>query len=133
MCHLILALPFMGLVVFWLWPLTVAAPVYAVIFLVSLSLYYLIIQAMRLPVVTGTEEILQETGKVIEVHGHKARVRVRSEIWNAESLDKLRVGDRVSIMGVDGLVLRVRRLSGSRESNITSAVSRRSAQLNSGG
>jgi len=42
----------------------------------------------------------------------------------SESLDKLRAGDRVSIMGVDGLVLRVRRLSGGRNANIASAVSR---------
>ena len=62
MCHLILALPFLGLMVFWLWPLYVAASVYAAIFLLSLWLYYLIIQVMRRPVVTGAEEILQGIG-----------------------------------------------------------------------
>ena len=124
MCHLILALPVLGLAAFWLWSMPVAIAVYAGIFLLSLSLYYFIILAMRRPVVTGTEAILRETGKVIEVHGHRVRVRVHSEIWNAESLEKLRAGDRVSIMGVDGLILRVRRLSGGRDTNITSAVSR---------
>jgi inner membrane protein len=124
MCHLILALPFLGLTVFWLWPLSVAAPVYAAIFLLSLWLYYLILQAMRRPVVTGADEILQGIGRVIEVKKKKARIRVHSEIWNAVSTDRLRVGDQVEIMGVDGLVLRVRRLSGGRGVNITSAVSR---------
>jgi membrane protein implicated in regulation of membrane protease activity len=124
MCHLILALPFLGLMVFWLWPLSVAAPVYAAIFLLSLLMYYLILQAMRRPVVTGAEEILQEIGRVIEVKKKKARIRVHSEIWNAVSTDRLRAGDQVEIMGVDGLVLRVRRLSAGRGVNITSAVSR---------
>jgi len=124
MCHLILALPVLGLAAFWLWSMPVAIAVYAGIFLLSLSLYYFIILAMRQPVVTGTEEILRETGKVIDVHGHKVRVRVHSEMWNAESPDKLRAGDRVSIMGVDGLILRVRRLSGDRDANIASAVPR---------
>lgn len=124
MCHLILALPFLGLMVFWLWPLSVAAPVYATIFVLSLWMYYLILQAMRRPVVTGAEEILQGIGKVIEVRKNKARIRIHSEIWNAVSTDRLRVGDQVEIMGVNGLMLRVRRLSSGRGVNFSSAVSR---------
>jgi len=124
MCHLILALPFLGLMVFWLWPLYVAAAVYAAVFLVSLTLYYLILQAMRRPVVTGREGIIHGTGKVIEVRRNKIRIQVQSEIWNAESPDKLHVGDRVDILGMDGLVLHVRCLSGGRGVNITSTVSR---------
>jgi inner membrane protein len=110
MCHLILVLPVIGLVVFWIWPMHVAAAVYATILLVSLSLYYLIMRAMQRPVVTGAEEILQGTGKVIEVREQEVRVRVHSEIWNAESPDKLCTGDQVRIVGVDGLVLSVRRM-----------------------
>ena len=110
MCHLILVLPVLGLAVFWLWPLSVAAPVYAVILAISLAMYYLIMQAVRRPVMTGAEEILQKTGKVLEVRGRKISVRVRGEIWNAESSDRLHTGDDVSITGLEGLVLRVQRL-----------------------
>lgn len=124
MCHLILALPLLGLGVFWLWPLSVAAPVYAVIFLVSLAFYYFIMRAMHQPVMTGREAIIQGTGKVIEVREHKVRVRVRNELWNAESPDKLRAGDQVRIVGIDGLMLRVQRIGHGRPANIMPAVSR---------
>ncbi len=123
MCHLILLLPVLGVVVFWLWPLAVAVPAYAAILAVSLLFYYLIMQAMRRPVVTGAEEILRKTGKVLEVRGRKISVRVRGEIWNAESSDRLHSGDYVRITGLDGLVLRVQRLDDATRADITPAVS----------
>ncbi len=109
MCHLILLLPVLGLAVFVLWPLSVAAPVYAVVLVISLAFYYLIMQAMRRPATTGAEEIVRNTGKVLEVRGRRICVRVRGEIWNAESSDRLHPGDSVSITGIDGLMLRVKR------------------------
>lgn len=124
MCHLILMLPLLGLGVFWLWPLSVAVPVYVVILLVSLAFYYFIMRAMHQPVITGREAIIQGTGKVIEVREHKVLVRVRNEIWNAESPDKLRTGDQVEIVSVDGLMLRVQRIGRDRPGNISPAVSR---------
>ena len=124
MCHLILLLPVLGLAVFWLWPLSVAAPVYAVILAISLAFYYFIMQAMRRPVMTGAEEIRRKTGKVIEVRGRKILVRVRGEIWNAESSDRLRVGDYVRITDLNGLVLSVQRLDDVTHTDITPAISR---------
>lgn len=123
MCHLILILPVLGLAVFWLWPLPVAVPAYAVILVISLSIYYLIMQAMRRPVTTGAEEILRETGKVLEARGRKIRVRVRGEIWNAESTERLHAGDDVSITGLEGLVLRVQRLGQTARTDATSVIS----------
>jgi len=124
MCHLILLLPVLGVVVFWLWPLSVAAPAYAVILAISLAFYYLIMQAMRQPVVTGAEEILRKTGKVLEVRGRKISVRVRGEIWNAESSDRLHVGDEVRITARDGLVLRVQRLDEATNTDVAAVISR---------
>lgn len=124
MCHLILMLPLLGLVVFWVWPLSVAVPVYTVIVFVSLAIYYLILRAMHRPVITGREGIIQGTGWVIEVRKHQVRVRVRNELWNAESSDKLRPGDQVKIVGVDGLMLRVQRIGQSRQATVTPSVSR---------
>jgi len=124
MCHLILLLPVLGLVAFWLWPLSVAAPVYAGILALSLLFYYLIMQAMRRPVVTGAEDILRKTGKVLEVRGRKICVRVRGEIWNAESSDRLHVGDEVRITARDGLVLRVQRLDEVTHSDVAAVISR---------
>jgi len=95
-----------------------------VILLVSLAFYYFIMRAMHQPVITGREAIIQGTGKVIEVREHKVLVRVRNEIWNAESPDKLRTGDQVEIVSVDGLMLRVQRIGRDRPGNISPAVSR---------
>lgn len=123
MCHLILALPVLGVAVFWFWPLSIAGPVYGVIFMASLAMYYLIMRAMRQPVTTGREAILHDVGDIVETRGRKLRVRVGSEIWNAESPDRLRAGDRVSVLGMEGLVLRVRRLGDGRGAGIKTAAS----------
>ena len=109
MCHLILLTPVFSLVVFWIWPLTVAGPVYAVVVALSLWMYALIMRAMRRPVLGGAEEMLHSVGEVIEVQGNVLRVRVHSEMWNAESKDSLHRGDHVKVVCMTGLILQVRR------------------------
>ncbi len=110
MCHLILLMPILGLPVFWLWPLSLAAPVYGLIFLASLWTYFYVLRAMKRPVETGAEGILRETGRVIEARQRRARVRVHSEIWDAVLPEKLHKGDRVQVDAVEGLTLRVRKV-----------------------
>jgi len=109
MCHLILMLPVLGLPVFWLWPLSEAVPTYGVILALSILVYVYVIRAMRQPVETGAEQILRSIGKVIEVGANDSRVRVHSEIWRAASAERLKPGDQVEIIGIDGLKLRVRK------------------------
>ncbi|MDH3669983.1 MAG: hypothetical protein OES46_02315 [Gammaproteobacteria bacterium] len=110
MCHLILMMPVLGLPVFWLWPMSIAVPVYTVIIVLSVVVYFYTVRAMRRPVQTGSEEMLRSLGEVREARGRIARVRVHGEIWNAESTDRLRKGGRVKILSVDGLTLRVQLL-----------------------
>jgi membrane-bound serine protease (ClpP class) len=102
-------LPVLGLPVFWLLPLSEALPVYGVILALSVLVYVYVMRAMRHPVETGAEEILHSTGKVIEVDAKDIRVRVHSEMWRAVSAEKLKPGDLVEIIGIDGLQLRVRK------------------------
>ena len=101
-------LPVLGLPVFWLWPLSEAAPAYGVILTLSILVYVYVFRAMRQPVETGAEQILHSIGKVVEAGAKETRVRVHSEIWRAGSTEKLRPGDVVEIIGIDGLKLRVR-------------------------
>jgi len=110
MCHLILLMPVFALVVFWIWPLSVAGPVYAVISALSLWMYVYIWRAMQRPVLGGVEELLHSDGEVVEVNGNALRVRVHSEMWNAESKDSLQYGDHVKVVGMSGLILQVKRL-----------------------
>lgn len=109
MCHLILLLPVFALVVFWVWPFTLAGSIYAVVVMLSVWMYILIMRGMRQPVVTGAEEMLHSIGKVMEVEGKELRIRVHSELWNAESADSLHSGEWVKVVGISGLMLQVKR------------------------
>jgi membrane-bound serine protease (ClpP class) len=109
MAHLILLLPVLGLLVFWLLPVPTAIPVYVLIVLVSIAAYVAVARAMRSPVETGAEGIVGRTGEVVEPEGGVGRVRVEGEIWHAVSSDELVPGDRVEVVAVEeGLTLRVR-------------------------
>lgn len=111
MCHLILLMPVLAIPLFWLMPVSTAVPVYSAILILSGWVYLLAIRAMRCSVKTGSEEILQSVGEVIEVENHTARVRVHSEIWKAESSDELHKGDLVKVISIKGLTLKVKQIN----------------------
>lgn len=117
MCHLVLGLPILGLPIFWLWPLDLALPVYLVILLLSGWVYYYTFAAMRRAVVVGPETLLHSHGQVVSVADGRVCVRVQSELWRADSDAELNPGDRVEVVGVDGLRLQVARL-GEREGDL---------------
>lgn len=108
MCHLLLAAPLVALLVFWVWPFWIAAPVYAIVAVVSGVLYLKIMQAMHRPPAAGVGELLQCSGQVVASAGSDIRVLVHGEHWNARSPDPLRLGDRVRVTSIDGMTLTVR-------------------------
>lgn len=112
MCHIILALPVLALPIFLIWPIRIAAPVYAVIAVFSFAVYGLLLRAMRRPITTGREELLHETATVERADGPKTYwVRVHGEEWKARSTEAgFEAGDEVRIVGLDGLTLRIARL-----------------------
>jgi len=95
---------------FWLVPLSIAVPAYAAVLILSGGIYFLAIRAMHRPVQIGVEALLHSRGEVLAKEGKLFRVRVNSEVWNAESKETLRSGDRVEVLAIDGLRLRVRRI-----------------------
>jgi membrane protein implicated in regulation of membrane protease activity len=109
MCHLLLALPLVAVLAFWIWPLWLAAPVYAAVVVASGVLYLKIMQAMRRPDAAGVGELLQDSGEIVASDGSDIRVLVHGERWNARSPDALRVGDHVRVTGLEGMTLTVRR------------------------
>jgi membrane protein implicated in regulation of membrane protease activity len=110
MCHLILLLPLLALPLFWLAPLSIAVPAYAAVLILSGGIYFLAMRAMHRPVQIGVEALLHSRGEVLGTEGKLFRVRVNSEVWSAESKDTLRSGDRVEVLAIDGLRLRVHRI-----------------------
>ena len=67
----------------------------------------LAVRARRRPVLTGSEEMLDSIGEVVDWDGDKGRVHVRGEIWAAQSPAPLAEGQKVRIIGRAGLTLAV--------------------------
>jgi membrane-bound serine protease (ClpP class) len=66
-----------------------------------------LLQSRKRPVVTGSEALIGAEGETVSWQGGEGRVRVKGEIWLARSDASLTAGNRVKIVGRDGLVLRV--------------------------
>ena len=112
MHHLILFLPIFGIVVFWLFPLNIAIPLYVGILMISGLMYWAILRSLRKIPVTGKKGLLGTTARVTSRLGPLAdaqyMVETAGELWKADSLAPLRIGDTVSIIKVKGLKLLVK-------------------------
>jgi len=105
MCHIVLLLPVFGLVIFLVWPLVIAGPVYAIVLLLSGWMYYFFYRQMHRPVISGMEALQDRIGEVVEVDGDELRVRLEGEIWDARSSDRLQPGDRIRVTELEGMRL----------------------------
>ena len=107
MHHLLLILPLLGLIlfVFLLWQ--VALPLYMVMLVVSLAIYWKIIQAQRRRPVIGKRAMIGDRAVVVRVGGDAVEVEYEGEIWRAVSPEPLHQGQQVVIESVEGLILRV--------------------------
>lgn len=67
----------------------------------------LAVRSHRRGVVTGGEEMLSTTGKVLQDFEGEGRVFIHGEVWSAKSSQSLRAGQAVRVVGRDGLKLEV--------------------------
>jgi membrane-bound serine protease (ClpP class) len=65
------------------------------------------IKARKRPIVSGEEEMLHMVGEVIDDFDGTGRIRIHGEVWKAESAVPLHGGDKVRVIAVDGLTLKV--------------------------
>jgi membrane-bound serine protease (ClpP class) len=72
------------------------------------GLAWAVSRAQARPQYAGVEGMLAEVGIADSDLSPAGRVRVRGELWNAVSDAPVRAGDKVEILAVDDLVLRVR-------------------------
>lgn len=85
-------------------PLIIGAAAFTA--LVLFTALGLAMKARQRPIVSGREQLCGSLGEVIQVSGEGARIRVHSELWRARSpTAPLRVGQRVRVDRVDGLML----------------------------
>ncbi len=113
MCHLILLMPVVALPLFWLMPVSYAAPIYIFIALVSAFFYWLIMRAMRQPVRDGFQSLIgtevEVVSKLDPLDHAQYLVRSGGELWGARSGEVLYPGENVSVTSMDGIRLIVAR------------------------
>ena len=66
---------------------------------------WLALRARGRAVVSGREQMLDETGETLEAFADHGRVRVHSEEWQARTNARLRRGQRIKVVGMEGLTL----------------------------
>ena len=87
------------------WPLIIAvAALSAAFFFVVVAMA---IKARRRKVVSGQEEMIGAVGAALENFKGEGRVRVHSEEWQARSGAALKRGQKVKVVGIEGLILTV--------------------------
>lgn len=92
-------------------PIAVAWPVIAGAALASAAFFAgvinLALKARRRPVRTGAEQMLESIAEVVSWSDGQGRVRVHGEIWSARSDHSFHPGEKVRIVGIEGLTLNV--------------------------
>lgn len=76
------------------------------------AISYLVYRSQKSKPTLGTEGMLGEIGDVRAKLNPAGKVFVRGEYWNAESDGEIDVGEKVEVVGCQGLNLKVRRLAG---------------------
>ena len=70
----------------------------------------LIIKAHRKPVVSGAEEIIGSIGSALGDIDGRGIIHIHGEDWQVESTSPVKEGEKVRVVGRDGLLLKVQPL-----------------------
>ena len=109
MCHLILFAPVLALPLFWLLPLSVALPVYGAVLVPTALIAWPVLTAMRRPQLTGVEGVIGARGEAITELNPHGVIRCQGEVWSATAEEPIPGGERVRVVAVDRLHVRVAR------------------------
>ena len=99
-CHILLAMPLLGLGLFFILPFYLALALYALLVVASLLLYYKIIESIHAPAMTGSDALV---GQVVTTNANGS-VQWRGEWWTAEPRLS---NQRVRIVRLRGMRLEV--------------------------
>ena len=80
---------------------------------ITVFLMRLVLLAHRNKSVTGKEGMIGEIGTALTDFGAQGKVQVHGEIWQASSSQPIESGNRVRVLAVEGLNIRVTRANGS--------------------
>jgi membrane-bound ClpP family serine protease len=102
--------PVVALPAFWLLPLSIALPVYALALAIAFWVYALAIRTGRRPAMTGAEGMIGESGRVVRVERRTATLQIHGELWFAEAAgEPLAAGETALVVGIKGLRLKAKR------------------------
>ena len=79
--------------------------------ILSLFLAWFVFRALRRRPSTGSEGLIGEKGRAISAIFGQGEVYVHGEIWKATSEEEIQPGDAVEVTKVDGLALKVRKVT----------------------
>lgn len=78
------------------------------------AIIYLVFRSQASKMTLGMEGLVGEIGDVRGKLSPTGKIFVHGEYWNAESEYEIDVGEKVEVIGFDGMTLKVRRASGSK-------------------
>lgn len=105
MCHLLWMLPVLALPLFWIFDFYTAFPIYLGVVVLSGVMFYLTMRSMRQAPQSGIESMQGEIVEVMEASGSRGRVRYHNTVWYAIAREPIAVGEKVRIIGNQGLRL----------------------------
>lgn len=85
------------------WPLIASVALVSVLFLVLVV--GMALKARHHPIVSGREELIGAEGEILEDIVDEGMIRVHGELWSARSAQHLFRGQKVRVVGMEGLVL----------------------------
>jgi len=91
--------------------LSVIIPMVATIAAFFIFAIWLALRAQGRKVATGAEGMVEEVGTASTDISESGTVYIHGEYWNAQSEKPITKGDRIRVVGVDGLVLKVEKPS----------------------
>jgi membrane-bound serine protease (ClpP class) len=114
MQHLIFILPALGIVLFFIFPPAISIPLYILVLIISALIYWVLMKTMKRKPESGRENLIGEMGKVVslqdDLSAARFQIKVRGELWSANSEAPLQPGDIVKIKNVDGIILVVEKV-----------------------
>jgi membrane-bound serine protease (ClpP class) len=76
---------------------------------------YLVLRTQKKKATVGLEGLVGEIGEVKVELNPSGKIFVHGEYWSAEAADQVAVGEKVRVVGFDGMCLKVNRLSQGRQ------------------
>ena len=91
--------------------IAVSLPLIIAVSLLTAGFFFIVIRsvftATRRPVVTGAEELIGATGRIISDFEGSGAMRIHGEQWQVRSNSPMREGDAARVVDRDGLILQV--------------------------